>query len=148
VRSDYIVIIFIQHLTFQGLHIMATRTNKLNATIKPTVVEDAKVVNEVALPSITRVFGSLTAGAITTGSLGYFGFAAVEVVTLSTALLTGSAFATFMIWYLGAFMALVGAIMAGSYVQARILDGSLDVACGKARSYVASLFTFNKEVTA
>ena len=127
---------------------MATRTQK--QTVAQPIVEDAKIVNEVEvqLPSITRTVSSLAAGAVVTGSIGYFGMVAAEVVTLSVALLTGSAFATFMTWYLSAFMVLVGAIMAGSYVQARLLDGSLDVTCGKARSYVASLFSTRKEVTA
>ena len=114
----------------------------------PLFAKVETVIQPDALPSITRTFGSLAAGAVVTGSLGYFGMAAVEVVTLSVTMLTGSAFMTFMTWYLSAFMVLIGAIMAGSYIQASLLDGSLEVACGKARSYVASLFSTRKEVAA
>ena len=99
-------------------------------------------------PTIARTFSSLIAGGVVTGSLGYGGMGLVGAATLGVAVLTGSAFLTYMIWYLGALITIVGAIMAGSYVQARLLDGSLDVACGKARSYVAGLFTFRKEVAA
>lgn len=118
---------------------MATRTQK--QTTAPTVAPASTVE-----PTIARTVSSLATGAVVTGTVGYFGMAAVEVVTLSTALLTGSAFLTFMIWYLGAFMLMVTAIMAGSYVQARILDGSLDVLCGKARSFVVTLFSAPKRI--
>lgn len=121
-------------------------TKKQTAQPQPSVV----FVDEAPEPTITRTFSSLVAGGVVTGSLGYGGMALVGAATVGVAVLTTSAFLVYMTWYLGVLVTIVGAIMAGSYVQARLLDGSLDKTFARGREYVVSKllsFSSRKEVT-
>ena len=68
---------------------------------------------------------------------GALGYATTHVVTwlmLATLLMTGSAFLSFMIWFMGMILGLMAAVTIGARVQRIIVDGSLDRTISQASS--------------
>lgn len=79
----------------------------------------------------------LLAGLATSGALGYAGTQAITYLSVGAAVMTGSAFLAFMIWFVGFAMVAIGAIMAGARVQRLIVDGTIDHKITAARGWVS-----------
>lgn len=104
-----------------------------------------------------KVIASWT-GLIATGAIGYWGVVLVQYASLSALILTGSAFLSFMVWFLGVIAMLAAAVMAGNAVQRAITEGAIgtavdSVVLGSTRAYysarhsLASMFHRNGVTT-
>lgn len=86
----------------------------------------------------------LLCGLATSGALGYAGIQAITYLSVGAAVMTGSAFLSFMIWFIGFAVVAIGAILAGARVQRLIVDGTIDRKLSAARGWVSSKFADTK----
>lgn len=96
--------------------------------------------NNFELPSGKRVIVALAAGLIVAGCAGYLAGPLVAYVTAYAAVLTGSAFITFMVQFIAYAVLLLSSLMLGGKVQAFILNGDIDRCYSASASYVRGLF--------
>jgi hypothetical protein len=114
---------------------MATRTSNKSASTSSateTVAHEETVGFDInamlgalgmEVPSGKRVLVSLVAGAFAAGVGVYFGSQVAMYLTFGAALLTGSAFLTFMVNFIATALVVFGSLMAGAWVQKGVLTG-------------------------
>lgn len=98
------------------------------------------------LPSTKRVIVAFAANLLLAGGVTYLGLQLTSFLIVGAMALTGSAFLMFMVGFIGYAVSLIVGIMAGSKLQAVILDGSLERGFSAVRSNVINRVSgwFNK----
>lgn len=115
----------------------SSRSNAAPSPKKATVVEDVtpkseaffdfkSLLGQFELPSGKRVIVSLVAAVVIAGCASYLGMSLVSYLVVGAALLTGSAFITFMVAFLGYALTIIASMVIGGKVQAFILSGDID----------------------
>lgn len=132
---------------------MATRTSsKLNATVKPTAAQPEaeqlhashstmrEFADALGLPSAKRGIIALVAMLLISGGVTYLGMQLTAYMALGAAVLTGSAFITFMVLFIGYALSILVATILGGKMQTFILDGSIDRTYESAKTRVTGWF--------
>ena len=106
------------------------------------------LMEEMNLPTGRRVVVALLAGIVAAGCVTYVGTSLVGYLVVGAAVLTGSAFLTFMIAFIGYAIAIIASVLVGGKVQDFVLSGKIDKCGGKACAFVAGWFTSAKRPVA
>lgn len=77
--------------------------------------------NGFKLPSSARVFAATIGGLVAYGGSFYWGMAAVEIVCTAVVGITGIGFISFIVWFLGAVLAMLAALRIGYKVAVVVL---------------------------
>lgn len=134
---------------------MVTRTRSSAAHLKATVAQGAQQHNEevhashstiddilssFGLPSRQRAIIAFVANLLVSGTSIYLGMQLTAYMALGAAVLTGSAFLTFMVLFIGYTISIFAGVILGGKVQAFILDGSIDRTYESAKTKVTGWF--------
>lgn len=124
--------------------IKATPFKTASFKVKPTIV-DAVFIEELASPvlSTARVVISYVAVLCTGLGIGFVGGMLIEFLVLGALTLTGSLFISLVVYALGYIAMLYAAFIAGSWVGASVLNGSIDKCYQNVSSRVRGLFSFS-----
>ena len=139
-------------------------SSKIKTPLKASVVEDAAftevpqsdatfgasfadIFAGFEIPSGKRVIVSLIAGLVVAACTAYVGISLVAYLTVGAMLLSGSAFLTFIVSFLGYVLTLLLSLYSFGKVQAFILTGGVDRCYQNASSFVGGLFGSKKEMS-
>lgn len=103
--------------------------------LKATVVQNAApghesifsaMFDQLEMPSTNRMVVSLLAAVVVAGCASYMSAALVSYLVIGAALLTGSAFLTFMVAFIGYAITVTTSMIIAGKVQTFILSGDID----------------------
>lgn len=134
-----------------------TAANSAPFKAKPTVTHDIhddesvsqaqaheSIFASLNLPSGKRVLVSLFSSLFIGGCTGYLGTALTMYLAVGCAVLTGSAFLTFMVAFIGYALAILATFIVTGKAQAFILSGDIDRCYQKVSDKVVNLLGFAK----
>lgn len=85
-----------------------------------------QMISGFELPSGKRIIVSMLAGIVLAGGLTYLGINLVVMATVGAAMLTGSAFISFMVMFIGYALTIIAAAVLGGKFQAYVLSAGID----------------------
>lgn len=101
----------------------------------------------IVVPTGTRVIISLVAGLFVGGASIYMGAQVAAYLTLGAMLLTGSAFISFVMYFIAMGLAIAASFVLGGKMQSFVLSGDIDRTYEKCKSRVLGFFaTAKREV--
>lgn len=128
--------LLLHNTTLLKAYIMATSTKsrarttpvadaipKYEETVHAAHISDDGV--DIEFENLKRETIASWIGLIATGTVGYWGTVLVQYASLGVLVMTGSAFLSFMVYFLGIVAAIAVAIMAGNAVQRAITEGAI-----------------------
>lgn len=113
---------------------------------KPPIIDDMQVKREATsqaeleaeFSNTKRELIATVVGLLATGTCTYFGATLAASLSIAALVMTGSAFLSFMVYFIGVTVAIFAAIKAGARLQRVIVDGSLDSKVNAAQQYVVA----------
>lgn len=105
-------------------------------TILGSAPDVKAILDQFELPSPQRVVISLISSLFVTGASIYVGIGVSTVLATAAMAFTASAFLTFMIFFIGYMLALIGGVLLGSKVQEYILTAKLDADVHRAKDWL------------